>query len=175
MRQETEASIPRQPRERCWGGGHNIPGNAGQATATPGQAPRGGWAHQAALWLPSTLARGAPHRRQGAFILEAGAGRREGRLFSRKAKKSVLGNSGMFAPEAERGGRGGSLKRPPLSGAAANPLADHGVTPSGPLGKRALPHWPAHAGALSELGTRTETWVTSLTSLRACRAPGRAP
>lgn len=42
-----------------------------------------------------------PHKGRGA-VAEAGAGRKEGRPFSKKAKVSVTENFGMFVPEAGR-------------------------------------------------------------------------
>lgn len=52
-----------------------------------------------------------PHEGRGA-VAEAGAGRKKGRPFSKKAKVSGTEDFGMFVPEAGREGRKGeSLKK----------------------------------------------------------------
>lgn len=71
-------------------------GDAGSATLTPGDSA----GQDGPSWA---LEPGEPpHKRLGEFILEAGAGRKEGRPFSRKAKLPVTGDFGMFVPEAEK-------------------------------------------------------------------------
>ena len=66
---------------------------------------------------------------------EAGAGRKEGRPFSRKAKTSVTENFGMFVPEADR-----SLKKAALSVQSEQAvIPDHRATPSGHLRRRFPP------------------------------------
>lgn len=71
----------------------------------------------------------------GKFVQEAGAGRKEGRPFSRKAKTSVTENFGMFVPEADR-----SLKKAALSVQSEQAvIPDHRATPSGHLRRRFPP------------------------------------